>query len=452
MALPLFHRVAVETRRCSLQMSRRAFRGLFLVSILALLSLPLNSAAAQDAAGKLSAIKATGSQRFSSQKIATGTGLTIGQDIKKEDLQAAANRLVQLGIFSDVRYRFSTQAGTIDVEFQVADGPSIAPLFDNFPWFTDDEIAQVLKSSVPLYDGRVPEAGTILDEVSQAIEKLLETRKVSGTISHQVTRLATSGENVQQFRLEGPALSIESVEFSDPLAKNDHAIQQSLSDIVGKPFSRAVLDRFLFEQVRPVYLAHGNIHVAFDAPQARFAGDPSKGLPDKVKAIIAIRPGPVFKWTSATWTGNTAFSAAELDAVVALKPGDSADGMKIELAWQRILEAYGKKGYLDAALEKTPALDDAAARVTYRVTIKEGPQYHMGALVLTGLSLEGERRIIAAWKIPDGAVFDASVADAFVNGGARAAFGDLPWGYSKVSDYLQKDPQTAKVDVLMDFQ
>ena len=97
-------------------------------------------------------------------------------------------------------------------------------------------------------------------------------------------------------------------------------------------------------------------------------------------------------------------------------------------------------------------LDDAAGRVAYRVTIKEGPQYHMGALVLTGLSVEGERRIIAAWKLPDGAVFNASVADAFVNGGARAAFGDLPWGYAKVSDYLQKDPQTAKVDVLMDFQ
>ena len=26
--------------------------------------------------------------------------------------------------------------------------------------------------------------------------------------------------------------------------------------------------------------------------------------------------------------------------------------MKIELAWQRILDAYGNKGYLDAALEK----------------------------------------------------------------------------------------------------
>jgi outer membrane protein assembly factor BamA len=425
----------------------------FLVlAALALIFFPSRLSAAQEAAGRLTAIKASGSQRFSSPKIATETGLTIGREIKKEDLQAAANRLIQLGIFSDVRYRFSTQAGTIDAEFQVTDGPSIAPLFDNFPWFTDDEIAAALKSSVPLYDGRVPQAGTILDQISQSLEKLLETRKVTGTVSHQEVRLATSGENVQQFRVEGPELSVDSVEFSDPVAKNDHAIQQSLGDIRGKPFSRAVIDRFIFEQVRPIYLAHANLRVAFDAPQARFTGDPSKPLSNNVKVIIGIRPGPVFKWAGATWTGNTAFSAAELDAFVATKTGDSADGMKIELAWQRILDAYGNKGYLDAALDKAPVIDDAAGSVSYRVTIQEGPQYHMGALVLTGLSLEGERRVIAAWKIPDGAVFNLSVAEAFVNGGARAAFGDLPWGYAKVSDYLQKDPQSARVDVLMDFQ
>ena len=402
--------------------------------------------------GTLAPLKASGSKRFSAEQIAAASGLKQDQSISGEDLQAAANRLAHLGVFSDVRYRYATQGGNVEIEFQVADAPSIAPLFDNFPWFTDDEINLALKGAVPLYDGRVPENGTLLDEISQALGKLLETRKVTGTVSHQAVRLATSGETVQQFRLEGSELSIEGVEFNDAIAKSDHAIQQSLSDLRGKPFSRVVIDRFCFEQVRPIYLAHGNLRVTFDAPQARFTGEPSKPLPSSVKAIIGIRPGPVYKWAGATWSGNSAFSAAELDALAGMKSGDSADGMKLEAGWQNILDAYGKKGYLDAALEKTPALDDAAARASYRVVVTEGPQYHMGALVLTGLSLEGERRILAAWKIPDGAVFDASVVDAFVNGGARAAFGDLPWGYEKIGHYLQKDPKTARVDVLMDFQ
>jgi len=402
--------------------------------------------------GTLAPVKASGSKRFSSEQIAAEAGLKQGQAINGEDLQAAANRLAHLGVFSDVRYRYATQGNKVEVEFQVADAPSITPLFDNFPWFTDDEINQALRSAVPLYDGRVPENGTLLDEISQALGKLLETRKVTGAVSHQAVRLASSGETVQQFRLEGPELSIESVEFTDALAKNDHAIQQSLSDLRGKPFSRVVIDRFCLEQVRPIYLARAYLRVAFDAPQARFTGDPSKPLPSSVKAIIGIRSGPLYKWAGATWSGNSAFSAAELDSFVGIKPGDSTDGMKLEAAWQIILDAYSKKGYLDAALEKTVTLEDATARASYRVAVIEGPQYHMGALVLTGLSLEGERRILAAWKIPDGAVFDASVLDAFINGGARASFGDLPWGYEKIGHYLQKDPKTARVDVLMDFQ
>lgn len=402
--------------------------------------------------GVAGSVKSLGSTRFSSAQIADASGLKRGQPLTGEVLQAAADRLAHLGVFSDVRYRFATVAGAVEVVFQVADAPSIAPLFDNFPWFTDDEINQALKSAVPLYDGRVPENGTLLDEISQSLLKLLATRQVSGSVTHQAMRLAASGENVQQFRVEGPELPIASVEFSDPLAREDHAIQQSLSELRGKPFSRAVINRFIFEQVRPVYLARGNMRVQFDMPQARFAGDPLKPLPGSVKAIVAIQPGPVYKWAGATWSGNKALSAAELDALVGLNSGDRADGMKIEAAWESITDAYSKKGYLDAALDKTAVLDDAAAHASYRVVITEGPQYHMGALVLSGLSVEGERRILAAWKIADGAVFDASYVDTFVNAGARAAFGDLPWSYEKVHDFLQKDPKTARVDVLMDFQ
>lgn len=431
-----------------------AFR-MVCVALLALLPSVVaraQSPAPAQVSGVVGSVKASGSTRYSSALIADASGLKRGQPLAGEDLQAAADHLAHLGVFSDVRYRFATLSGAVEIEFQVADAPSLAPLFDNFPWFTDDEITQAVKSAVPLYDGRVPEGGTLLDEISQALVKLLATRQVSGSVAHQVIRLAASGENVQQFRVEGPELPIGSVEFSDSLAKEDHAIQQALSDIRGKPFSRAEIDRFIFEQIRPVYLAHGYMRVRFDPPQARFAGDPSKPLPNSVKAIITIQAGPIYKWGGATWSGNKALTAAELDALVGIKSGDHADGMKIEAAWQNILDAYGKKGYLDAALDKTLTLDDPGARSSYRVTVTEGAQYHMGALVLSGLSVEGERRILAAWKIPDGAVFDAGYADSFVNGGARAAFGDLPWSYEKVHDFLQKDPKTARVDVLMDFQ
>jgi len=90
--------------------------------------------------------------------------------------------------------------------------------------------------------------------------------------------------------------------------------------------------------------------------------------------------------------------------------------------------------------------------VAYNVTIDEGPQYHMGKLILTGLSVEGEKRIRNAWKLAPGDVFDKNVYDQFVDTGIRQAFAGSPFRYDKIGRYLQQDSKDAKVDVMLDFQ
>jgi outer membrane protein assembly factor BamA len=117
-----------------------------------------------------------------------------------------------------------------------------------------------------------------------------------------------------------------------------------------------------------------------------------------------------------------------------------------------VRNAYGNLGYLDANLTPRPVYDDKAASVSYDVSIEEGPEYHMGELVLTGLSLEGERRIRNAWNIVRGSLFRLSVYDQFVNSGIAQAFVGLPVHYDKIGHFLEKDPKTSKVDVLLDFQ
>ena len=88
----------------------------------------------------------------------------------------------------------------------------------------------------------------------------------------------------------------------------------------------------------------------------------------------------------------------------------------------------------------------------YRVTIQEGPQYHMGNLVLTGLSLEGERRIRTAFPIAAGAVFNKDMYENFLATGIKAAFAGLPVHYEKIGRFLQEDQKNATVDVMLDFQ
>jgi outer membrane protein insertion porin family len=408
--------------------------------------------APQSASGRLESIQVSGSARFHSDQIVSAIGLKPGQTMTREDMQKGADLLAQLGPFSSVKYQFSSVKTDVKLEYQVTDAPALPVSFDNFPWFTDDELAAALKSSVILFDGRAPDHGTILDTMSATLEKQLRARGVYATVSHEVV-VALGGDHSEvQFRIEGAQLNVENVQFSDSLARTDRGIEERLSDIIGKPFSRSAFELFEFEQVRPVYLSHAFLHVQFGPPNARFAGDTNQPVPNQVVIVAPIEPGPAFAWNGALWAGNRAITSADLDKLAELRPGDFADEMKVEATWPRVREAYARLGYIEASVNAVPQFDDVARRVTYAVSITEGPQYHMGDLVLTGLSLEGERRIRIAWSIPTGAVFDESLYNEFLAHGISRAFVGMPVHYDKIGRFLETDPKTGRVDVMLDFQ
>jgi hypothetical protein len=425
---------------------------IFVLCFSLFLAFPVRAQEAKPKSDHLVSISGTGSQRYSSEQIAAASGLHAGSTVTRDDLQAGADSLSRLGTFSSVQYRFTTIPSGIRVEFQVADTPAYPVSFDNFPWFSDAELNAALKAAVVLYDGTAPGSGTILDSMSAALVSLLAIRGVRADISHALVTMPGGDRRAQRFRVEGPALKVEGVEFTDALAKNDRAIQERLSDLVGKPFSRSAVELFEFEQVRPMYLAHAFLRVKFGPVSAGFTGNPTKPLRDEVLVVAPIDPGPAYTFGRITWTGNTVIPSGELEKFVALMPGQIANGNRIELTWEHVRNAYGKLGYLDVNFVPTPTYDDKAATVSYAVSIDEGPQYRMGELVLTGLSTEGERRIRNAWNIARGAVFDSSVYEQFIAGGILQAFVGLPVHYDKIGHFLEKDSKTSRVDVLLDFQ
>ncbi|MCL4523284.1 MAG: hypothetical protein M1453_15250 [Acidobacteria bacterium] len=422
---------------------------LFLLGI-CLLASPL---AAQTA--KLAQIKVSGSSRFPESLIAPASGLSIGDTISKDDIQAAANRLADLGPFTNVRYKFTSQADTVSVEFTLADAPTIPVLFDNFTLFSDEELTQAIKDSVGLFDGTAPEQGSILDSMTDALQQFLAQHGIKAVVER--TYLAGPGESgmLQRFEIKGAAgLKVGAVQFGDALAAESNKLAVPLRDLIGKPFSRFSIGVFASEQVRPLYLARGHLRVQFGTPQARFTGNPTQPLPDNVTVILPITPGPAYRWGGATWSGNTVFIPQALVDFMGFAPDELADGMKVEAGWERVKKEYARHGYLDAAIDAEPALDDAAARVRYCVRVTEGIQYRMGRLVITGLSLTAERLLIAAWRIPAGEVFDKSYFDDFLANQVKnkKLFGEHVVHFQRADHLLQTDLLHKTVDVLLDFK
>jgi len=419
------------------------------LSVSRLRAIPQN---ARPGTARLDSVLVAGSMRFTSEQIVAAIGLQPGATVGREELQGAADKLAALGLFSNIQYRFSTVANGVKVTYQVSDVPALPVTFDNFPWFTDEELAAGIKSSGILFDGGAPTKGTILDAMSGALEKLLDAHNVHARVSHEVIAQPFNNQSVQEFRVENTDLTIQKIDFSDPLAQNDRVVQERLPDLIGKPYSRSRVELFEFEQLRPVYLTHAYLKVQFGQPQAHFAANPTNQLSGQLIVAVPIDVGVPYLWGGVQWKGNDSVPAQELNKFSALLPGDPADGNKIQSIWETARAAYAQLGFLDAALNPVPTFNDQTKRVKYEVEVTEGLQYRMGKLVLTGLSMEGERRLKKAWSIAPGAVFDKSVYDDFVSTGIKAAFVGLPVHYDKIGRFLQLDPQNAKVDVLLDFQ
>src|ERR1700737_186754 len=123
--------------------------------------------------GKLASIKFTGVHSYPEPLLLASSGLHKGDLVAKEDLQAAADHLVQLGLFSTVNYSFKSRGEDLDLTFALVEAPSLAVAFDNIPWYTDAELVDAIRKSVPLFTGRAPQEGPVLDEISAALQKFL---------------------------------------------------------------------------------------------------------------------------------------------------------------------------------------------------------------------------------------------------------------------------------------
>jgi len=436
---------------------RRFFRVCLVFSIFAyfLLSLPAPAQTPAPATAVLHEIRTAGLKTFAEAQIIALTQLEKGSQVGKPDLQAAADRLLQTGLFAKVNYNFQTRGDGLTVTFQLQEAPRVPVYFDNLPWFSDGELSDAIRKKIPYFDGTLPEAGAVVDQVGDTLKELLASRQLNVTVEHQLLANPLAEGNVQQFYVQGASFYIASVDFGDPSLSSSHLVQQQLAEVQGKPFSRMTIDLFLSEQLRPFYLQQGFLRVKLGPPEVRLTGNPNQKLPEQIPVFVPIVTGGIYRWKEARWSGNSLLSSITLSNELGLKPGDVADGMQIEAGWDRALEEYGHRGYLDARIDPVASYDDQAHTVSFAATVSEGAQYRFHAMVVTGLSLAGERRLRQMWPTEAGAVFDKIQFEKFLTrlqSQPADIFGDLPVHYDTVGHWLRPDPDKHSVDVLLDFK
>jgi len=321
---------------------------------------------------KLKEIHAEGMKTFTEAQVATLSGLEIGSQVGRQELQESANLLLRSGLFAKVNYKFDTHNEDVTLTFHVEESPRLQVAYDNFPWFTDGELTDAIRKDLPFYDGTLPEGGTVVELAGNSLASFLAAHEIKAEVHHSVLTNPLIDASELQFEVQGITQTIGGIDYGDPALTNNLSVQQHLSDVRGKPYSRLMIDVFLAEAIRPIYLEQGYLRAKLGPAEVRLSGDPNKKLPEEFSIYVPCAPGAVYHWKEPQWKGNQSVSTEILNHAMRLNPGDVANGMTIEGGWGRVEEQYGHLGYLDAKVEPVANYDDQAHKVSYTVTIVEG--------------------------------------------------------------------------------
>ena len=426
--------------------------GLFPLALLLILSLAPKS---YSQTANLKQIRATGMKTFTEAQVATLSGLQVGTEVGRKELQDGADVLLRSGLFSKVVYKFDTHNNDVTVTFEVAENRRLAVAYDNFPWFDDAELSEAIRKDLPFYDGALPEGGTVVDLAGNSLASFLSAHGLKAEVEHFVLANPLLDAPEQEFQIVGVTQTIASVEFSDASLASNLAVQQHLSEVRGQPYSRLKIDIFLAESIRPIYLEKGYLRAKIGPAAVRLSGNPNGKFPEAIPVYVPSTPGAVYHWKEAAWHGNKVLSADVLDRALRVNPGELANGMAIEGGWDRVREAYGQQGYLEAKVDPVASYDDQAHTVSYSVAITEGQQYRYHEMTITGMSSTGEGMIRDAWPIKPGEVMNKSVFEQFLTrleSHRDTIFKDLPVHYDTVGHWLQTNPDNGTVDALLDFK
>src|SRR5438477_1727961 len=183
----IHHKYNVKGVRQTLIKMRTAisFKKVISAGVLLLLLFLMLPVAAQQRQ-TLSRLEFVGLKRLTRDQVVAMSGLKVGQTIDPAILDAAAGELLKSGLFRKLTYRVRSSPGNqATVTFEVEESAiSLPVVFENFVWFTDDEIVAAIRKDVPFFNGTAPASGETADKIAAALQRLLTSKNIGGQVDY----------------------------------------------------------------------------------------------------------------------------------------------------------------------------------------------------------------------------------------------------------------------------
>lgn len=396
---------------------------------------------------KLISVKVTGTTRYKPEEVVGISGLQLGQTVSEDDFKRTAQLLGETGVFSNVVYSYQYAPEGTKLELQLTDGGKFVPArFDNFVWFSDQELMDKLRERVPLFNGELPVTGSLTDLVSDALQALLIERGVPGHADYLRSAPLNGPVDAIVFSVTGMDVRVRDVSFVGAAADELPLLQAAARQMQGQEYRRSALRPQADLNLLPIYLARGYLKAKLSDAEAKVVQSDAQEA--QVNVTFRVAPGLQYKLTQIQWVGNTIFPAERLRPLIHATLGQPANAVQLTEDLEAVHKLYGTRGYMTASAHPVAQMDDTQSTVAYQLQIKEGDLYHMGELEILGLDSRTMYRVLDEWRLRGGDAYDSSYAQKFFNGSVKSLLPMGDWGL-KIRESLNEQDKT--VDVTLRF-
>lgn len=381
----------------------KIFRRLFVLLAAAALALP---ACAQIIAKK---VTFTGVPQTSADLLAY-SGLAPGKPLSHADIDAAAQKLMDTGLFGNIQYKYDGA----ELLFTMTPTDGALPVsYANFPWWDDASLTAAIAAKVPLYHGSLPAESSLQPLVIDAMTAMLAQKGVpAATITATPSEDQKGSASGIVFHIDAPAIEVGAVTLSGASASFADAVAAIEKAAAGQNFDAAT-ESTLTAALSAVYHRQGYLEEALNG----FAHATPQVAGGKVLVPVSatVTEGSQYKVASITLAGGSTFMSQDDFAKSAkLHSGDIANEDLLRATLASLATPYKSHGYLRARIDAAPRFDAAAHTVTYAVTVEPGPVFHMGELSLINLSTQQRAEVLKFWPMQEGDVYDGTVAVTFL--------------------------------------
>jgi outer membrane protein insertion porin family len=387
----------------------------------------------------------TGAPAYSQAELLAFTGLKPGATSSAAEVQAAAQKLSDTGLFADVHFQSGPQGLTYALKPMPADN-LLPARFPNLVWWSNAELDATLKTRVPLYRGSIPISGNLQDSVSAALTAMLAEKNIHAKVSVMPSGAAPGAPpTAYSFLIESPEVRVHSVTFAAASPAMQAKLERVSKDASGQPFDQYTTNSFITSRVTELYRNDGYL----DATIQAIARSAPQVSPDAINLDLTatIHEGEPYRILALTWPGSDVMSAADFNKQVKLHPEDIASQTALKDSLRILARAYYAKGYQDAKIQAPATLDAATHHVAYNIRVVPGPQYRIKSINAVGLNEQQRKDFNAAWHMNPGDFYDVTYLTSFLL--KNSAIQSLR-GYSATYKAVS-DPDTHLVDLTLTF-